>query len=827
MDSGHHRSSIKSVGYASPSLSGRRSPLLSGGPQSPNWSARRPMLGSIESSSMQSQQSFDYQDITIDKTKCLGQGSYGAVYQAKCNQLSCAAKVMHQALSSPEDPGAPLSLEKFRQECCLLSMTRHPNIVQYLTTSFDRETMQPVLLMELCEGNLTGLLERSPGPLPYHTQLNIAHDIALAVVYLHSNGLYHRDLSSNNILLDHGRAKVTDFGMSKLAGIQVQPGTLCPGNVLYMPPEALDEPPTYTDKLDIFSFGVLLVQVLIRKFPSPANRFTTTRVEACQQFPKGIAHIPVPETTRRQDHLRLIDNAHPLKAIALKCLSDSDKDRPTSSDLSLSLSSLKATPEYARSLREETEERRSRTQPQQLQGYTEELDRQHRDYEEELQRHLRSRDEQLEQAKVQLQNLVDTRNQVEQLKLQLQGQRKLTDFGNHKLEEKRKEIEKKNLELNDSQELVADFQKTLNEGEKVTKKERMEFQQSLKQKDMQIKELKDSVLLKDKKINDLEFTIKTLQTAPKGPGGMGEVEGGQHKDMTALQWEVAETAPVEMSAGSAVAIGEDIYVSPDSSKVVYCYNPLRKWSALPQCECVGFSLAAVENTLTTVGGRDDNFTNKLFSFVDHRDWQEKLPPMPTARTEPITLSTDRHLIAAGGFSGTRALDTIEVLTMADKQWTTCASSLPHRVSGGSMWLCDRQLYLAPRNVESVTTQQMVLTCPMDDLFKPLRKKSRFSKPSGPWERIANLPIPLASIVSLNGHILALGGKDTQNGPSYTSTRVYAFSPASGGPGAWKNVSGMTKGRWSSITAVLPGHRLIVVGGQSNWEKTNIVEIATL
>ena len=687
--------------------------------------------------------------------------------------------------------------------------------------------MQPVLLMELCDESLTRFLERSPGPLPYHTQLNISHDIALAVVYLHTNGLYHRDLSSNNILLDHGRAKVTDFGMSKLADIQVQHGTLCPGNVLYMPPEALDEPPTYTDKLDIFSFGVLLVQILTRKFPKPTNRLTVTYVQPSQQFPKGIAHIPVSETTRRQDHLRLINNAHPLKAIALKCLSDSDKDRPTSSDLSLSLSSLKATPEYARSLREETEERRSRTQLQQPQGYTEELDRRHRDYEEELQRHLRSRDEQLEQAKVQLQNLADTRDQVEQLKLQLQGQRKLTDFANQKLkeklEEKRKEMEKKNLELNDSQELVAYFQKTLNEGEKETKKE---FQQSLKQKEMRIKELEDSVLLKDKKINDLEFTIKMLQTAPKGPGGMGEVEGGQHKDMTALRWEVAETAPVEMSAGSAVAIGEDIYVSPDSSKVVYCYNPLRKWSALPQCECVGFSLAAVENTLTTVGGRDDNFTNKLFSFVDHRDWQEKLPPMPTARTEPTTLCTGQHLIAAGGFSGTRTLDTIEVLTMADKQWTTCASSLPHRVSGGSMWLCDRQLYLAPRDVDSVGTQQMVLTCPMDNLFKPPKRKA-FGRASGPWEKIANLPIPLASVVSLNGHILALGGKDTQNGPSYTSTRVYVFSPASGGSGSWKNVSGMTKGRWSSIAAVLPGDRLIVVGGQSHWQKTNIVEIATL
>ena len=66
------------------------------------------------------------------------------------------------------------------------------------------------------------------------------------------------------------RAKITDFGMSKLATVnpRMTALTLCPGNVLYMSPEALDEAKSYTAKLDVFSFGVIVIQILTRQFLS-------------------------------------------------------------------------------------------------------------------------------------------------------------------------------------------------------------------------------------------------------------------------------------------------------------------------------------------------------------------------------------------------------------------------------------------------------------------------------------------------------------------------------------------------------------------------------
>ena len=110
-------------------------------------------------------------------------------------------------------------MERFQQECAFLESIRHPNIVQYLGMTRDPESRLPVLLIELLDESLTKMLERSQQSLAYYVQVDICHDIALAVTYLHSKDIIHRDLSSNNVLMIAGRrAKVTDFGMSKLVG---------------------------------------------------------------------------------------------------------------------------------------------------------------------------------------------------------------------------------------------------------------------------------------------------------------------------------------------------------------------------------------------------------------------------------------------------------------------------------------------------------------------------------------------------------------------------------------------------------------------------------
>ena len=185
--------------------------------------------------------------------------------------------------------------------------------MQYLGLYQDPETQLPVLLMELMDDSLTQFLERSQEPLPYHTQVNICHDIALALAYLHSIDIIHRDLSSNNVFLigAGNRAKVTDFGMAKLFNINratMTPLTMCPGTQPYMSPEALDDQPVYTEKLDCFSFGVLDAQIITRQFPNPGPRMKKVQDP---RDPKRRLQEVVPETERRKSHIDLIDPIHP------------------------------------------------------------------------------------------------------------------------------------------------------------------------------------------------------------------------------------------------------------------------------------------------------------------------------------------------------------------------------------------------------------------------------------------------------------------------------------------------------------------------------------
>ena len=145
-------------------------------------------------------------DLRLDsvelQSQVLGVGSYGKVVKARYGQLPCAAKLLHDTMLEDGDPGVFKYAEKFEQECQLLGTIKHPNIVQYLETSKDPQTGRLFLLMELMDENLTKFLKRSACPLPFHTQLNICYDVALAVSFLHSKAMIHRDLSSNKCPAD-------------------------------------------------------------------------------------------------------------------------------------------------------------------------------------------------------------------------------------------------------------------------------------------------------------------------------------------------------------------------------------------------------------------------------------------------------------------------------------------------------------------------------------------------------------------------------------------------------------------------------------------------
>ena len=274
-------------------------------------------------------------------------GSFGTVCKAKVDDFICAAKSLQPLLSGGESV-----TQKFREECEFLSALRHPNIVQYLGVHEDPDTRQPLLLMELMnDENLTQFLDNSPSLLPFHVEVNICHDVAQALAYLHSNRVIHRDLSGSNVLLMGNvlKAKICDFGTARL--LDLTPGyrqvlTMCPGNPAYMPPEALRDNPKYDEKLDCFSFGVLIVQVLTRLFPHPGDRN-----EPVQDGRYGgtVLMRLVPEMERRRNHISLVDPEDPLLGVALECLKDESFERPSAQQLCESVGALRDTRLYRES----------------------------------------------------------------------------------------------------------------------------------------------------------------------------------------------------------------------------------------------------------------------------------------------------------------------------------------------------------------------------------------------------------------------------------------------------------------------------------------------
>ena len=739
------------------------------------------------------QTEFVYRNIELYKSESLGSGSYGGVCKAKCDGLLCAAKIMHPTLFDLRDPGTVSYLRKFQEECRLLSLARHPNVVQYLATYSDPATRLPVLLMELCDESLTGFLERSPGSLPYHTQLNISHDIALALVYLHSNGLIHRDLTGNNVLMIAGtRAKITDFGMSKLASVnpRMRALTLCPGNVLYMSPEALDESKSYTDKLDIFSFGVLVIQILTRKFPNPSDRFCTPRDLQCDEE----VRIVVPETQRRHAHLQLISDTHPLKPLALQCLKNKERERPSAQQLSERLSELKLAPQYTESLGTEgTEMMRRQMDELQQQNITKQQQIEQLEQSERILSEAKTREASEHQA--QLQNM-----DIENRQLQ-----RIIGTWDEELQEKQHIIATKEQELEQKQEQHRDLQQ---------------------QKDRTISDLQQTISAHERKIQQLEQQERASGGQPRqlpvtADTPQAATASAVEKDITKLRWREGKKAPEKMIRGAAVVHGNTAYFNPDFSHKIYAYQIVsgeEQWSRLPDSPLKAFSLAVIDGLLTSVGGYHVTYvvikfhspSNTLLSLTGEgkRQWSEVFPPMPTARAYTAAVSTEHALIVAGGIRIDKCVNTVEVMDIGTKQWTT-ATPLPLQFCFLTGVACGDRLYLAGGITGIQSPTQIVLTCSLTDLLPPLGATQHafsLADKTGVWKGACSLPVYNSTLIKLGGHLLAIGGKDISE---TVKRNIYRYNPITD---SWYVISQMKNERGLSFAVVLHEDRLVVVGG---------------
>ena len=261
----------------------------------------------------------------ILKNKTLGFGAFGYVFEGKykLTDQKCAVKVLNRVgiEISTNLPTATMQgnddealFNNFRKECALLESLDHPNIVKHLATRFYPNQNIPIIVMELLSCSLKDYIKKlDHSLLPFLVQLCLDRDIASALAFLHSKSIVHRDLCEDNILLliQDGQipvAKVSDFGMSKLIDLEQMSISLSSvrHRTAYLPPEVLNDPKSYDASIDIFMFGVVMVQI-------------------AHSVPK------VDSIDTRQELLRTISDNHPLKNpvdLFELCVKDVKEDRP-------------------------------------------------------------------------------------------------------------------------------------------------------------------------------------------------------------------------------------------------------------------------------------------------------------------------------------------------------------------------------------------------------------------------------------------------------------------------------------------------------------------
>jgi serine/threonine-protein kinase len=254
---------------------------------------------------------------TIDRE--LGGGGMSMVFLATENRLN--RKVVVKVLS-PE-LAAGVSADRFEREIQLAAQLQQANIVPLLATG-DTKGL-PYFTMPFVEGESLRARISKQESFTITECISILRDVARALNYAHASGIVHRDIKPDNVLLSHGTAVVTDFGIAKAlsdsrsatAGSSLtQTGTSL-GSPAYMSPEQVAGDPNVDHRADLYALGCMGYELLTGRPPFTAD--TPQRVLAAH-----ITEKPKPIASRRADVPRA------LAAIVMQCLEKEPADRPGS-----------------------------------------------------------------------------------------------------------------------------------------------------------------------------------------------------------------------------------------------------------------------------------------------------------------------------------------------------------------------------------------------------------------------------------------------------------------------------------------------------------------
>ena len=215
----------------------------------------------------------------------LGTGGWGYVARGTFQEQAVAVKCLHRGILSPQNEG------RLRREISIMSQVRHPNLLLLIGAVLTAEGRGPLIVTELLDRSLRSAYEE--GLLEERSKVPVLRDVSSALTYLHSHRtpIIHRDVSSANVLLERlegqWKGKLSDFGSANLSHLASTPAE---GAAVYAAPEVSTEDRSrQTPKIDVYSFGVLMCEVCLCRFPPERRELPSmlneVRGRAAHMFP--------------------------------------------------------------------------------------------------------------------------------------------------------------------------------------------------------------------------------------------------------------------------------------------------------------------------------------------------------------------------------------------------------------------------------------------------------------------------------------------------------------------------------------------------------------